>query len=487
MKTLLIALFGIALPLLANAQVCEIQKSESTDEVCQETESFQTCMDRMNELVSGPAAPPAEETSKKEAKDAAPNKLDLVNTGDSSNSSVNDYLPLLRLLLDNGSLGGDDQKLGFEWSNPLGFGPSVQNKVFVALERPEIYGPLKEAMQAASLTDELSTLEDSVDARDDITIGLSLAFASEKYGRDPRLHQQTLNALIESVDLVDSLHLAALTARSNFEEEKKLQEKPEVSGNPLIPKNDGDLGGKPFCAIAKSDVRKQYMDLAIAEILAARSSLQGFSERLTNTGFYSLLDLIDNQPQFSFTASYRSREEAAGPNETKLALSYEKGDRNVNSLRTHCHGTINPQCIASYVTDSDTNAEAMEKSIRLRFTADYTKIDRLSFVMPAPGFSYMAEPSERLTVSAIYGRNIGAALSDGRRARLDASLSYEDFSDDPLRENRGVANVTLTYPILKGFFLTFGAVYATKPEFRGDVDKEIGARAGITYKLAEDK
>jgi hypothetical protein len=487
MKTLLIALFGIALPVLANAQdSCKLLTSDSKDEVCLETESFQGCMDRINGLASPPSAPPAEEKSKEEAKAAAPNKLDLVNTGDSSNSSVNDYLPLLRLLLDNGSLGEDDQKLGFEWSNPLGFGPSVQNKVFVALERPEIYGPLKEAMQAASLTDELSTLEDSVDARDDITIGFSLAFANEKYGRDPRLHQDTLNALIASVDLVDSLHLAALTARSNFELENKLQKAPDDSGNPLIPKNNGDLGGQPFCAIAKSDVRKDYMDLSIAEILAARASLMDFSDRLITTGFYNLLDLIDNQPQFSFTASYRSREEAAGPNETKLALSYEKGDRNVNSLRTHCKGTIAPQCIASYVTD-DERAESIEKSVRLRFTADYTKIARLEFVMPEPGFSYMAEPSERLTVSAIYGRNIGAALSDGRRARLDASLSYEDFSDDPLRENRGVANVTLTYPIVKGFFLTFGAVYATKPEFRGDVDKEIGARAGITYKLAEDK
>jgi hypothetical protein len=106
--------------------------------------------------------------------------------------------------------------------------------------------------------------------------------------------------------------------------------------------------------------------------------------------------------------------------------------------------------------------------------------------MPEPGFSYVAEATERLAVSAVYGQNIGAVKPDGRRARLDASLTYEDFSDDPLRQNRGIANFTLTYPLLEGFFLTLGAVYATKPEFRGEVDEELGARAGITYKISEE-
>jgi hypothetical protein len=40
---------------------------------------------------------------------------------------------------------------------------------------------------------------------------------------------------------------------------------------------------------------------------------------------------------------------------------------------------------------------------------------------------------------------------------------------------------------MPGFFLSLGAVYATKPEFRGDVDEEIGARAGFLYKILEDQ
>jgi len=308
-----------------------------------------------------------------------------------------------------------------------------------------------------------------VDARDDFTIGISLAFASEKYGRDPRLHQQLLEQLIADTDERDPREQLALMAKRKFE-----------GANGLA----AELGGQAFCSIRDPAMRGAYLKLALDEILAASASLRAFGERLTATGFYDILDLIDNQPQISFTADYRSREEAAGPDEFKASFSYERGDRDVNDLRSHCGGTFSAACIASFIENSD-NESGIRASKRIRFNADYTKISRLDFVLPAPGFSYFAEATERLSVSAIFGRNIGATKADGRRARLDASLGYEDFSDDPLRQNRGVANLTLTYPLMQGFFLTFGAVYATKPEFRGEVDEEIGARAGITYKISE--
>ena len=83
--------------------------------------------------------------------------------------------------------------------------------------------------------------------------------------------------------------------------------------------------------------------------------------------------------------------------------------------------------------------------------------------------------------------DLGDERPGERRARLDISVGYEDFSDDPLRQDRGLATVAVTYPLMEGFYLSLGAVYATKPEFRGDVDAELSARAGFTYKILEDK
>jgi aspartyl aminopeptidase len=60
---------------------------------------------------------------------------------------------------------------------------------------------------------------------------------------------------------------------------------------------------------------------------------------------------------------------------------------------------------------------------------------------------------------------------------------YEDFSDDPARQDRGVVTATFTYPVSQGFFVSVDAVHATKPEFCGDVDDELSARAGLVYKV----
>lgn len=223
------------------------------------------------------------------------------------------------------------------------------------------------------------------------------------------------------------------------------------------------------------------MRLVTASILAERDSLSRFSKRLRKAGFYDVLDLVGNQPQLSFTATYRSRDEAAGPNEFNAAFSYEEGMKNVNDLRNRC-GEIDMACLADFLA---TDAEKIRGARRIRFNAEYTRISRLSFVMPAPGFSYLAEPTERLAASFTFGGYIGREMSGHRRSRFDLSATYEDFSDDPLRQDRGLASATLTYPLMQGFFLSLGAVYATKPEFRGDVDEELSARAGFTYKIIE--
>jgi hypothetical protein len=316
--------------------------------VCEETESIQSCKDRIFNLGSGRRS---DEPTAESVTEHLPHLLDLVNTGDSSSSAVNDYLPLLRLLLDNGML-GEEEKIGFEWSDPLGFGPKIQNKVTLSLARPEVFTPLKEAMQAASLTDELSSLEDDLDARDDLAVGFSLSFANEKYGRDPRLHQQLLQQLIADTDERDPHEQKALMAKRKYE-----------AANGLA----AELGGQAFCSIPDPAKRAAYMKLALNEILAGSAAIHAFSERLTATGFYDILDLVDNQPQFSFTATYHSREEAAGPNEFKAVLSYEQGDRNLNDLRSHCGGAFNASCIASFTGNSENEAD-MTSSKRLRLT-----------------------------------------------------------------------------------------------------------------------
>jgi hypothetical protein len=450
MKRLLPVLIATTLSGIAVAQEADTCATPTppTAARCGSAETFDSCQARLNGV-----------------KEITP-ELALANTGETSGAGINDFLPLLRLLLDTGDDPDGEGKIGVEWSDPFGFGEKFPNKVGIALQRPDVFEPLATALEAASLDEELSSIKDDVDERDDVTISLSFGIANERFGRDPRLHQKWTQQLLAQADSRDPTAATLLTEVAKFERDHNIDATQEV----------------PFCKRPLA-VQDEYIGFVSKLIVAERDALKAFNTRLEKMGFSGLMELVGNQPQISFTASYRSRDEAAGPDETRASISFEQGLKNVNDLRDACSDT-DLGCVLKFI---GTDAEKIRGARRVSFLADYTKLSRLEFVLPSPGFSYLAEASERLSARLTLSGYIGREMSDQRRTRYDVSASYEDFSDDPDRQDRGIASVTVSYPLMPGFFLSLGAVYATKPEFRGDVDEEIGARAGFLYKILEDQ
>jgi hypothetical protein len=185
--------------------------------------------------------------------------------------------------------------------------------------------------------------------------------------------------------------------------------------------------------------------------------------------------------------SYTSRDEIVGADEFQAIVSYEVGWYNVNTFRRRSAcGQEAVLCLAGYLARDEVIA-GVKQSPRMSFNLEYSKRNRLDVAFADVAFSYYEKPRERLKISANYARHLGRENALHVRPRIDASLAYEDFSDDPLRQNRGLATATLTHPMSAGLYLSLGAVYATKPEFRGDVDSELSARAGVIYKLLRDE
>ena len=396
------------------------------------------------------------------------------NTGDATTSTVNDFLPLLRALIDSNGLGSNDGRLGIEWSNPFGLPAQEQNKLTLELLKSTLQEPLKDALRAAALDSQIGALEDEIDERDDIAIGFSYARASERYGRDPRLHATIVGSLLTAATEKDTND----TPLTDFE--AQAFDKAASDGRTLdLDAAFGSNGMTP-------KERQQYVGLVEESILGHHRSMRALGERLRKLGFYQFLDLVNNQPQWSLTAKYRSRDEAVGADDFNVTLAYEQGWANVNAYREHqrrrCGADGEAQCLAGYLARPDVIAD-LQQSLRVTFKAEYSKLQRLDFALPNSTFTFSTEPAERFSLSAGIGRYLGGERLGTTRTRLDALLSYEDFSDDPARQDRGLATATVTFPVAEGFFIALGAVYATKPEFRGDVDEEISARAGIVYKL----
>ena len=72
------------------------------------------------------------------------------------------------------------------------------------------------------------------------------------------------------------------------------------------------------------------------------------------------------------------------------------------------------------------------------------------------------------------------------QSRVDFSWSYEDVGDDPNRKDRSLVTLTYSQRVAGDVILAAGVTWANEPEFRGEVNHEISARVGLTYKLFKD-
>ncbi|HYX24919.1 MAG TPA: hypothetical protein VFC23_12250, partial [Thermoanaerobaculia bacterium] len=176
---------------------------------------------------------------------------------------------------------------------------------------------------------------------------------------------------------------------------------------------------------------------------------QKIKDMTTSLRFFDLADLVNNQPQILVSADYRKRNVLVGPNELDAKATYEIGFANVNGLRRYCANAklapSNPDCLSRYLAD----------------------------------FGPLLASSPRLAVSAEYSR--------ADPYRFDLQADYEDFSGDPKLQDRLVATATFTQKMSDNSTASFSFIYASKPEFLGEVDKHLSAHLGLKYKMDKRK
>jgi hypothetical protein len=147
-----------------------------------------------------------------------------------------------------------------------------------------------------------------------------------------------------------------------------------------------------------------------------------------------------------------------------------------------CATTVS--CLKAYVAE---NRDRMRAGDRFAVSVAFVRKDGFHYDQ---GVTLDLPSEESLVAQLSYGRYLGTRRLDGplggRRSRLDLTASFEDVKGDPARHNRALANVTFAQEINPGLFLTVGLVWANKPEYRGTVEEELSARAGISYKLAPE-
>lgn len=214
--------------------------------------------------------------------------------------------------------------------------------------------------------------------------------------------------------------------------------------------------------------------------------------QLKGSPYFQIADLIEGQPQLTAEAAFRQREGAAGPDQWTVNVRWEAGTVSLNGFRAWARtryqgveegGQQNVSRIAEYLAEKGMTAGSLPK---FSVTAEYT--DTSEFEIPIPGAADLFSQAGSTKLSGTL--NAGWYFGGGRDRRLELAATYDDVSDDPSRQDRFVGTLswveTLSADLAQlagGSELVVSLVYGSKPEYRGDVDEDFSARAGLKWSL----
>lgn len=511
------------------AEICTIDQKESacSDAVRRavaerfgldpdDVESAPAARDEREEPDTAALVERVDDAARQQAVEAFRRLLDK-NTGIDSPglpSAVLDLLSRLGIDFDAGGVGDNDGNLVFELNRFLGLPVDDGYQVRVTLQNAELYEPLVAEIPEATRAERKEALEKQLDDLDNAAFTFVYSPMTERLGRSPEIHAPYFSALFESIKDTDRIEALSTRYDELSDEQglllggfadRELQNRIDWETDPAEREKLEDLKERldkfdySFSEIAAIDA-----DLA-AELLDATEKMESvwyirnviFVELLEATQFFRFADLIDNQPQLHVSFEGTARDELVGPDEIKAKVTYEHGFVNVNKLREYtkrCRDT-DPRandpgerrdvliCYRQYLTPE--KLAQLKRGDRFSVSLEYSDVEDYAVTLD-DGLALAVAGDRKILGSLVYGRYLDFTEQGRGQSRVDVSWTHEDVGDDPNRKDRSILTLTYSQRVAGDVILAAGVAWANEPEFRGDVDHEISARVGLTYKLFKD-
>jgi hypothetical protein len=421
-------------------------------------------------------------------------------------STINDFLSRLRMSADSGGLGngdGDGEALVFELNDFLGLPVNDGYKFQALLGQPEVFAPLAEAIPEDVRATRVSELEKGLNDFDNVTFVFTYSPMGRSMGRKPSLYLEEREALLAAV--MGGMQMRSLTNdvfKSQFDLGAIIQDLPDEAQQAIADQNLQDPGSLDLSAL-EPDTATAVREALEKSISALDVRTEALLEALTAAGYFSLTDLISNQPQLYVNAQRTSPNELIGPRKVTGKLTYEHGFVNINRLRRTCRlkaaeddATADQEkkrlqgflsCFQGFLTPE--RIAQMQRGDRLALSVEYSDVEDYKVTLPGDTTTTDDDvtldlPADRkLVASLALGRYLTFFKDGAGSSRIEAESKYEDYGEDPQRQERWVTTLTFSQKLADQAVFTLGLVYADRPEFRGVVDKEISARVGLSYRL----
>jgi hypothetical protein len=460
---------------------------------CRSTETLEECYTRiLDAATTGRAGAVVRSESAEIEREVTKSTVGPQTETEALSSAVRDFLPPIAAALLTPGLEADRAALTLRANRTFPFGTVQLGAEF---PEPEIFAPLLQAVPQASRDAVRERLEAELDDQDDVSGSVSLNLENRWFGRSLRSHasyvSDALQALLPTFTSVeravfDSAHRAVTrAAAANID--------PARAADPRCRATDLGPSERQFDCF-----RPAFQALINIAYESAVEAMVARQARRLNVLDYlkisALSMLVNNQPQLNASVDYRYRDDPVGPDEVTASLRLETGWHNMIGLRNRCRRNTNLQaaedsefgrCIASALIHDDRMAEAIGRGQRFTLKIDLHNRAEYDFVLASEGIAVTEDRSLELDGGLAYGQYFGRLADGTRRPRIDGDVSYKHQVEGELRNDRLVAKIAFTQPLSDQLGAVFGAVWANKPEFVGEVQRRVSATLGLTYKLVQ--
>jgi len=416
-------------------------------------------------------------------------------TGSNLKSNTTDFLPLIAM----SGLLGDTKDIGTNGTYAFdlnflipGLAQDKNSKLkAVVNSQPKVATAIKQQIPEAQRDDAVKKIEAGLGDLADYSLSYTFDWIDQSHGRGFNNYENRFAALNEAIARrfqsmpVNSVKLAAI---GEFGESLRLK-------HPDLQIVDNTTFGDILRQVGSDDFGVSLEKFETAAIRTAEA-LTVKRQMFTDAGLESFASLIDNQPQLTLSAVKKVRDKVAGGDETSGKLTYEWSRVNLNNaLRGRCQqdldtpstdkiddDTLN-RCLEQYTSYVTQNAKLLKDGDKFSFSAEYLNIGKEVFDLPSQGLTGLKiDAAKKLIISAGWSRLFADPAGGDQPMRVDFVGSYENVSNDPQRQDRGVATLTITRKF-GNLTVPLGIVYANHGEFLGDVNKQLSAHVGLKFDL----